>query len=344
MKWKRSRIKQGKIMAMFILPMGPSSGLAFGEVVATRFEGRKETAAGVSDILLHSPHSSIMTFSAMTNQQQPWVAGYALHGSGLRDFWSGALVMTPSMTFLSPVPEKVLPDVVDVIMSAVHPEKQSVLPICTEASITPALLKAWEERTQTIPQIHTSIDYYLHHEGVMDEIPVVEHPYRMVHVTQDNLMEQIPLVCEAENGLPAGLFNLLSVDQKRALTTYYTTDFEDRERFLWLDEADRCRAAVTAVRVGSCGALLSKFQQIVLEGTAGEADPHAAFAEIAEVARALHQQGRWVGILDSAAQPEGVFATAVRSAGFSKVTSYQYVALPYPERSKAMAPSSAALQ
>ena len=168
--------------------------------------------------------------------------------------------------------------------------------VCAMDFMIPPLMQAWKQHTGQKSTSVMTLDYYLHHHGIMPDIPVRRE---------------------------SGRLELLAGGGKDA-----PDKAADSRCYLWRDARNVPSARMSIVTVGETGAFIAAYE--------GSRDPFQTFNHIADMTRALHSEGRWVGV---AAFPDEADKRRVSEAlGYEKVGRYGVAVLQVSPTATAPAP------
>lgn len=273
-------------MRMTFLQRLPPPGYVHGGLRVTSYCGVDDVRVALTPVLLRSPHANILTLRELAIPKTEQIVGSTLGYRARGGEWQASLVSTPKLTFLSPVHEEVLPDLVGLIRSGAPPEAEGAVPVCAMDFMISPLMQAWEQHTGQKSASVLMMDYYLHHSDIMSDIPVSRESGRLELLAGDG--EDSP--------------------DKAAASRCY----------LWRDERNVPLALMSIVTVGETGALIIDYER--------SRDPFQIFNHIADMTRALHSEGRWVGVV--AFPGEADKCRVSEALGYEKVGRYGVAILP----------------
>lgn len=283
-------------MRMTFIQRLPPPCHVYGGLEVTSYCGADDVRAALTPVLSRSPHDNILTLRELAVPETEQIVGATLEYRARGKEWQASLVSTPRLTFVSPVHEEILPDLVGLIRRGAPPEAEGALPVCAMDFMIPPLMQAWEQHTGQKSSSILMIDYYLHHHGIMPDIPVHRE---------------------------SGRLELLAGGGKDA-----PDKAADSRCYLWRDARNVPSARMSIVTVGETGAFIAAYE--------GSRDPFQTFNHIADMTRALHSEGRWVGV---AAFPDEADKRRVSEAlGYEKVGRYGVAVLQVSPTATAPAP------
>ncbi len=268
-----------------------------GRLTVTGYFGSNEVRAALGAVLLRSPHANIpaLTKLADPEMEQEQVIGSVLTYQNRGDVWQAAMVSTPGMTFLPPVHEDVLPDLVGLFRHSASAEAEGGIPVCTMGFMISPLMEAWKHIGQD-SRLVVMRDYYLRHHGIMQDIRVSRESGR-VEETSGNEEDSSDKVAASRN-------------------------------YIWRDRQNAQQAQINVVSVGETGAVITAY--------AGSRDPSQTFNHIADMTRALHAEGRWVGA--NVLPDETDKRRTLEELGYEKVGQYGFAVLLLSPRAATSAP------
>lgn len=283
-------------MWMTFLQRLPPPSYVHGGLRVTSYCGVDDVRVALTPVLLRSPHANILTLRELAIPKTEQIVGSTLGYRARGGEWQASLVSTPKLTFLSPVHEEVLPDLVDFIRCSAPPEAERALSVCAMDFMIPPLMQAWKQHTGQKSTSVMTLDYYLHHPGIMPDIPVRRESGRLELLARDG-----------ED----------SSDKAAASRCY-----------LWRDAQNVPSARMSIVTVGETGAFITVYE--------GSRDPFQTFNHIADMTRALHSEGRWVGV--TAFSEEVDKRRVVNALGYERVCQYGAAVLRVSPTAAAPAP------
>lgn len=281
----------------FIGKVSPPS-FVHGGLTVTSYHGSDGVRAALGAVLLRSPHANIPALTKLADPETEQIRGSTL-GYQLRgDAWRAAMVSTPGMIFVSPVHKEVLPDLAGLIRRGAPAEAEGFLPVGTMGFMISPLMEAWKQHTGQAPRLLVMQDYYLRHDGIMPSIPASRESG---HLEKNSGNEETS---------PDKVF--------------------DSRYYLWRDRQNKQQTEIDVVSVGEAGAVITAY--------AGSDDPSRTLNNIAiaDMTRALHAEGRWVG---ATVLPDETDKRRILEAlGYEKVGQYGFAMLRLSPRAATSAP------
>lgn len=311
-----------------------ASRFAFKTLAVTHSQHEAAALRDAFDsVCLRSPHSSVQALCALANPLLADAEIFTFSEEGPRvqgaSSWQAALVKTQDTLFLTHTPAHAADAVVELIQRHIQPNTPAHIVLCTEAATTAPVLAAWQKLTGLSVQTRLQLDYFLHHEGLMDAVPEARSDGTLRRAT----LRDIPTLFAVEYEPNSASPEICKPDLLKSAVNYYEADLPRRPRYLWADAKGQLLAVLRTTLVGDTGAVLCGYETFGPAGRQPDLTKADAFSHLSVLTRTLHAEGRWLGLTTSPDYPSGqALAQAVQDLGFEKVSAYHYTALPCPTR------------